>query len=325
VTTRGAGIAVAVFCVGISAGRAQSPTGALLLPSVERPPAALFVAATDIATPFPGELKLNGIASLIAEAAGPSAEGRIRYLTGRLMTLRNDPRFPTVIVIGSGASARDAAIAARVARADGFVAMSPAPDAAADIARLVVDVFKVADATAVKEIADFARGVSPLGRRGTRERRPDTPRRSPRTLALGTVGGSLVGIEYGQPQKRGREIWGALVPWNREWMPGADEATTLTTNVAMRIGDVSLPPGDYTFYLEPREDRVQLLVSKDVGQFHTVFDSSLVLGRVDMAMQKRPQPVEGLTFAIEPHGDGATLKLIWDDREYSATIAVVKQ
>src|SRR5262249_54068213 len=155
--------------------------------------------------------------------------------------LRNESRFPTIVVIGQGASAADAAIAARVARADGFIAVS-ADSAAAEIGRLVVDVYKTTDAVAAaKDIADFSRNVPALGRRGTRERRPDTPRRSPRTLMLATLGDTLVGIEYGQPQRRGRDIWGVLVPWNREWMPGADESTTLTTDVAMKVGEFTVP------------------------------------------------------------------------------------
>src|SRR6185503_2921907 len=117
-------------------------------------------------------------------------------------------------------------------------------------------------------------------------------RRSLRSTAIATVNGVRIAIEYGRPSKRGRDIWGALVPWNREWMPGADEATTLTTNVPMRIGDINLAPGDYTFYLEPRADRVQLLVSKDVGQFHTVFDSQAVIGRAEMTMAKRTDRLE---------------------------------
>jgi hypothetical protein len=135
------------------------------------------------------------------------------------------------------------------------------------------------------------------------------------------VGSVRVAIEWGAPQKRGREIWGSLVPWNRVWMPGADEATVLTTDGLIAIGDVDVPAGDHTIYTLPSEDRLELIVSRDVGQFHTVYDEALVLGRLAMKMETRAESVEGLTFAIEGGGPSATLKLMWDTREFGARIA----
>jgi hypothetical protein len=141
-------------------------------------------------------------------------------------------------------------------------------------------------------------------------------------VAIGTIGGALAAIEYGQPQKRNRQIWGALVAWDRIWMPGADEATTFSTSVPVTIGGLAVPAGDHTFYLWPREDRVALIVSRDVGQFHTVYNSQQELGRADMTLTRRADSVEGLTFALEPREGGGLLTLTWDDREYSVSIHV---
>jgi hypothetical protein len=105
-------------------------------------------------------------------------------------------------------------------------------------------------------------------------------------------------------------------------MPGADEATTLVTDVPIVLGTLSVPAGDHTFYTWPDRDRFQLIVSKDVGQFHTVYNASQELGRTDMTLARRTDAVEGLTFAIEPRGDAGVLKLIWDDREYSVAITI---
>jgi hypothetical protein len=200
----GAIILVALALAFSSAGRAQSPAGAVVLPpNTDRPPVALIVAASDAAGPMANDLQTNGIASLyVAPTTAGSDEDRVRRITDQLMALRNDARFPTLVVIGQGTAARDAAIAARAVRADGFVAIA-SENASAEISRLVAEVLNSDKGVPTsKEIAAFARNVSALGRRGTRERRPDSPRQSPRTLTIATVGGSLVGIEYGQPQKR---------------------------------------------------------------------------------------------------------------------------
>jgi hypothetical protein len=136
------------------------------------------------------------------------------------------------------------------------------------------------------------------------------------------VGGVRVAIEWGQPEMRGRTIWGELVEWDRVWMPGADEATALTTDGPLTIGGINVPAGDHTLYTLPTPDRFELLISRDVGQFHTVYDSSLVIGRADMTLQTKSDPTEGLTFAIHPAADGqsATLTLSWDQREYRVAL-----
>src|SRR5687767_12746547 len=34
-----------------------------------------------------------------------------------------------------------------------------------------------------------------------------------------------ISVAYGRPVARGRELFGALVPWDKVWHPGADSAT----------------------------------------------------------------------------------------------------
>jgi hypothetical protein len=148
-------------------------------------------------------------------------------------------------------------------------------------------------------------------------------------VLLTTIGAVRIGIEWGQPQKRGREIWGGIVRWNEIWMPGADEATTITTNGPLMFGQLEVPAGDHTLYVLPSPDRFQLVISTDVGQFHTVHDASRELGRVDMAGGTRPDPAEGLIFTIDSMGDSAgsagTFKLSWDTRDYGVRIGGSRQ
>jgi len=332
VTRRRAGavlVAGAIVLLLANAGRAQTPAGDVLLPQgTFRPPVVLIVGPSEAAASLAEPLRASGVASLTEtlDAANTlTPDARVRRIVDRLVPLRNDARFPTVIVIGCGSGAADAALAARLTRADGFVSVGR-QDATAAIGRLIVPVLNAkSDPDGIVEIAQFAKRVPALGFRGGRGERSSMPRRSPRTVAIGSLAGTLAGIEYGQAQRRGRDIWGALVPWNRVWMPGADEATTLTTNTALRLGDVNLQAGDYTLYVDPREDRLQLLLSSDVGVFHTVYDSQKVIGRVDMTLTRRQERLEGMTFAIESRDDGGgALKLIWDDRDYGAPITVVR-
>jgi pimeloyl-ACP methyl ester carboxylesterase len=168
----------------------------------------------------------------------------------------------------------------------------------------------------VEHVVTFVRGLGAPGR--PQPRRPPGQRVSLRTAILVDAGGTQIGIEHAQPSKRGREIWGALVPFGKWWMPGADEATTLTTSDAITLGSLAVPAGDYTLYLAPAADETVLIINRDVGVFHTVYRPARDLGRVPMTLRRLDAPVEKLTFAVEPSPTGGVLKLTWDDREYSA-------
>lgn len=172
-------------------------------------------------------------------------------------------------------------------------------------------------------IAGFARRVTPIGLDGSRSpERPTTERLSPRITRFGVVSGAHLAIEYGQPSQRGREIWGGLVRWGRVWMPGADEATTLTTDATLVFDGLTVPPGDFTIYTLPAAEGVTLIVSGETGQFHTVHHADRDLGRVNMTRHDRTDHTERLTYAIEPVGNGGVLMLVWGDREYAARFTI---
>ena len=146
--------------------------------------------------------------------------------------------------------------------------------------------------------------------------------KSPRTTSTGVVDGVEISIEYGAPSKRGRAIWGGLLRWHEWWMPGADTATSITTTAPLLVGDLLVPAGAHTIYAIPGEEKFLLTINSRTGQFHTVYSPERDLGRVPMTLKMLAEPVEKMTFAIEPNaaGAGGHLKLIWDDREYSVAV-----
>jgi hypothetical protein len=307
----------------LSAPGRGGATARLTKPAVDRSPVVLMMADGAVSPDLDAALAAQGIASVRADPAPGDDDAQIARAVAWLEMLRNDERFPIVAVLGAGDRTRIAAIAARIARADGFVAATDGArkDASPEMASLIAPVMTArAAASDASRVADFVRDLPALGRRGSSRARPYGPRRSLRTAAIATIGGARVAVEYGQPSKRGRTIWGVLVPWNQIWMPGADEATTLTTDREIRLGTLTVPAGDHTFYVWPDRQRTQLVVSNDVGQFHTVYDARKELGRVDLTMSERPDAVELLTFTIESRGDVGVLKMMWDTREYAAAI-----
>lgn len=61
-------------------------------------------------------------------------------------------------------------------------------------------------------------------------------------------------ITYGSPKVKGRAIWGAMVPYQKVWRAGADDATTIEISQAISIQGSRLPKGKYSFFLFPTKD-----------------------------------------------------------------------
>jgi hypothetical protein len=244
-----------------------------------------------------------------------------RDLAAWITRLRNDSRFERVMVAGAGYASLTASHAARAARADGLILLGPgsgpARSAVTESVGPTIPVTTELEQDPVRSIVQFVRTTSI-------PRHPEGERRSPRDTVMAEVDGSRMSIEYGRPSKRGRVIWGTLVPWGRWWMPGADEATTFTTSKPIAFGTLNVPAGDYTIYTQPADATFQLILNKETGVFHTVYRAEQDLGRVEMQRTAPASPVEQLTFAIDARDGGGALRLVWDDREYVAPFVVAR-
>lgn len=151
---------------------------------------------------------------------------------------------------------------------------------------------------------------------------------SGRAEATATVGSATITVDYGQPLKRGREIWGALVPWGEVWRTGANQATHLETNYALILGDsedgLAVPAGRYTLYTIPRPDGGLLIVNRQTGQGGTTYNENQDLGRVPLARTLLDETVEAFTIAVEPTGPmSGRIALRWDRDEFSVPFTVV--
>ena len=77
---------------------------------------------------------------------------------------------------------------------------------------------------------------------------------------VANLGGANVTVLYSRPAKRGREIWGKLVPNDTTWRLGADFATQLKTDKDLDIGGTTVAAGTYTLWLIPSATKQSVLV-----------------------------------------------------------------
>jgi hypothetical protein len=156
------------------------------------------------------------------------------------------------------------------------------------------------------------------------------PRASPHETTTATIDGAKIEVTYGRPYKKGRDVWNTAVtqvPSKEAWRLGADEATTLETSAALKIGNLTIPAGEYTLFLGLKPDGGrELIVNRQTGQWGTDYDPAQDLGRAPLQRQDAAAPTEQLTIAVEknPAGAGGLFKVTWDNLTFFAPFTVQK-
>lgn len=86
---------------------------------------------------------------------------------------------------------------------------------------------------------------------------------SPMKEMRAKIGDETLTVNYGSLSTRGREIWGALVPFDDVWRTGANEATTFESSVDLTIQGQDLPAGKYGLFTIPTKS----------GEWTVIFNS----------------------------------------------------
>jgi Protein of unknown function (DUF2911) len=140
---------------------------------------------------------------------------------------------------------------------------------------------------------------------------------SPRDTVSARLGAATLMVDYSRPRKRGRDIFGGLVPWNRVWRTGANAATQLVTDATIMADGWTIPPGRYTLWSIPGVSGATLIVNRRTGQWGTEYDPDYDVARLRLSREPLSRPLEQFTIAIEPTGAGGVLRLSWDTTAYT--------
>jgi len=149
-------------------------------------------------------------------------------------------------------------------------------------------------------------------------------RKSPHEAVSATFGGDKIEIVYGRPYAKGREIVGGLIPFDKVWRTGADEATVLRTPADLMLGSLHVPKGEYSIFTLPREGGCTLIVNKTAKQWGAFdYDATQDLGRVEMTTSELSEFVEQFTIDFVKNSESSgVLRMRWENSE--ASIALMK-
>ncbi|MDX2267723.1 MAG: DUF2911 domain-containing protein [Bryobacter sp.] len=146
---------------------------------------------------------------------------------------------------------------------------------------------------------------------------PAQGRKSPHEKVEATHEGKPITIEYGRPSKKGRKIFGGLVPYGKVWRTGADERTLITLPTDVMFGSLHVPAGSYSLWTVPGEKEWQLVVNKQAKGWGADWDYETKIkpeevGRAPMKVSTIPA-VEQFTIKLLPRGENHfDLVMEWD-------------
>jgi DUF2911 family protein len=120
--------------------------------------------------------------------------------------------------------------------------------------------------------------------------------------------GTLVTVVYNRPVARGRELFGALVPWGRIWCPCADEATTMQVSTDVTVNGQPLAAGTYSVWTEPQPDAWTVIFNRTSQAFHTRYPAGQDALRLTVTPRKG-EHMETLAFYF-PVVDGRKAELV---------------
>ena len=148
---------------------------------------------------------------------------------------------------------------------------------------------------------------------------------SPRDTVRATAAGATLVIDYSRPAKRGRDVFGALVPYGQVWRTGANAATQLRVDRALDIGGNAVPAGAYSVWTIPGASGWKLVLNSETGQPGTAHKAELDMFTTDMNVSALPQVVERFTISVEPTATGGVLHLDWDTTRASIAFTVKQE
>lgn len=139
------------------------------------------------------------------------------------------------------------------------------------------------------------------------------PSVSTRDTIFATLGAQTVTLNYWRPSARGRKIFGEIVPMNRFWRVGANNATEITFAQPVYFGEKKLEAGKYTLFAMPSDQQWLLLINKKTGIWGTEYDPAADVLRVPLTVESLPEHVEKLTLSVSPTADGGgVLSIEWE-------------
>ncbi|SMD33040.1 Protein of unknown function [Reichenbachiella faecimaris] len=140
-----------------------------------------------------------------------------------------------------------------------------------------------------------------------------TRKHSPSATAELTTDKYSITVDYCRPYKKGREIFGELLPYDTYWRTGANEPTIITFSEDFTFGAKIVRAGSYRLYTIPREEEWDVVLNSETEKWGLWEpDYELDIAKVTVPVEQADSCAEQFLIQLEENGNGAELALVWD-------------
>ncbi len=136
---------------------------------------------------------------------------------------------------------------------------------------------------------------------------------SPAASVTQTVGLTEISVTYHRPGVKGRVIWGKLVPYDKAWRAGANEATTVSFSDDVTIAGKAVKAGMYALFVIPRLGDWTVILNSDAKQWGAFrYDSTKDVVKFSVKSEAAPNE-ERLSYSFtDLTGTSVKLVLRWE-------------
>lgn len=155
-------------------------------------------------------------------------------------------------------------------------------------------------------------------------------RLSPKDVVKFELNDTRLEVHYNRPSKKGREIFGALVPYDKVWRTGANEATTFSSNKDLFVDGISVPKGDYTLWTIPNDTVWRVFFN--TKQYPWGVDEHMQpmrepeydLAEIKVSVINIDRLVEQFTIAFDNSTDNLKMTMAWDQIKIEIPLEIQK-
>ena len=149
------------------------------------------------------------------------------------------------------------------------------------------------------------------------------PRPSPLAIVNARYKSTYFKLTYSKTHKKGRQVFGGMIPFGEVWRTGANEVTEITVTRNIQINGKLLLAGTYSLFTIPDEKKWTIIINAEPGLWGSYnYNKTLDVMRFDVPVQNVPGDLvyEAFTIQLDHKNEMANLLLLWDRTKISIPI-----
>ena len=148
---------------------------------------------------------------------------------------------------------------------------------------------------------------------------------SPNETVQSVIHGSKIKVRYDRPFRRGRKIFGGVVPYDSVWRTGAGGPTQITLDNNIKVGKTIIPKGAYSLYSIPKPNEWLLIFNLDLETWPTDPDRSEDFAKVSIPVKRTEIIRDQFTIEVQETKKGGELTFYWDDVSAILEFEIIKK